>query len=1001
MPDTSAFLREYDALNPRQREAVDAVEGPVMVIAGPGTGKTKVLTLRIANILRSTDTSPEAILALTFTDSGATEMRARLAGLIGSAAYRVTVTTFHSFCNDIIQQYPESFGALAGAAPLTDSDRAILLRSVLERTDGLELLRPAGAPDLYLHAAARAIDQLKREGVAPERLADIAAHEEAAVRNADDLYHEKGAHKGKMKGVHADALKQAAKLAELSVLYAAYQGALRTERAYDYSDMITEVARALHEDGQFRLMLQERYQYILVDEHQDTNNAQNRIVELLASFWERPNLFVVGDANQAIYRFQGASLENFLYFRSLYRDVRLIELQDNYRSTQAVLDAAHAIRPSGSGGLTARRGHPERPVAVLAMPDPDAERYAIVRLLEDVIAAGTAPESVAVLYRDNADGQALASLLDKRRVPYSISGDNDVLGDPVVIQLVTVLDAVAAYGEPGPLLAALAMPVLRVPPLDHYKLADFCRKGRNPYDVIAAPGLLHEAGIGAVARLTDIAGMLARWQGTARTEPTAAALETVVRESGVLEAALAAPDASQKLAKLHALYDLARSLVQRHRAYTLRDFIAHLAFIREHGLALTSGAGAPVPGRVRLMTAHRSKGLEFDHVIIAGATDDHWGPRGRRELIRLPDAVFLKSAAEALREADGDERNLFYVALTRARLSATVTYARRDTDGAELLPVRFLDDIKLALIERTDTAALERAWEEERELTFAAPAPRTPDLADRAFLNDAFRRQGLSVTALNNYLACPWRYFYTNLVRIPEAPAFPLMYGNAVDRALQEYMERYRVGEDPGRDGLLALFRRFAGDQPFQERQLADALTRGERALGAWWERSHAGLSTAVINQLRVPAVALPLDGDGDVILNGKMDRVDLLGDGTVVVTDYKTGKPKSRRELTGGTKDADGNYLRQLVFYNVLLDRFEDGKYRMVKGVLDFIEPDAKGAPHREEFVVSPEQKEELVGDIRRVAREILELAFWDRTCGERDCQYCRLRAIQQTAHA
>jgi DNA helicase-2/ATP-dependent DNA helicase PcrA len=328
-------------------------------------------------------------------------MRGRLASIIGPTAYRVPVTTFHSFCNDLIQQYPETFQMLAGAVPMAETDQLALIEKLITQSDGLELLRPQGAPLLYLKPISHTIDTLKREDVSPDRLQEIAAQQESALMSSEDLYHDKGRYKGQMKGVYADQLKQTAKLRELAQLYRQYQDELRLQKLYDYNDMISEVARALDRDEQFRLMLQEGYQYVLVDEHQDTNNAQNHIIEQLASFWERPNLSVVGDARQAIYRFQGASLENFLYFKTLYADVRLIELQDNYRSNQTILDAA-------TTGLKARADHQECPIGLLTLNDPDTERFAVASHIREQIAAGTQPQEIAVLYRDNADGQALA-----------------------------------------------------------------------------------------------------------------------------------------------------------------------------------------------------------------------------------------------------------------------------------------------------------------------------------------------------------------------------------------------------------------------------------------------------------------------------------------------------------------------------------------------------------------------------------------------------------------
>lgn len=993
MPTTERFDTLYAQLNARQREAVDAIDGPVMVIAGPGTGKTKILTLRIANILTRTDTPPEAILALTFTESGASEMKGRLADIIGHDAYRVTVTTFHSFCNNIIQEYPESFGSLAGAASMTEADQAVILQELIDSTPELELLRPVNAPDLYLKAVLGSINTLKREGVLPERLAAIAKTEGEAVLSADDLYHEKGAYKGKMKGDYADALKQSAKLTELAVLYGAYQQALRSRRLYDYSDMVMEVARALESDEQLRLMLQERRQHILVDEHQDTNNAQNRVIELLASFWEKPNLFVVGDAKQAIYRFQGASLENFLYFKRLYKDVKLIELEHNYRSSQLILDAAQGIRPSAGEGLQSRTEHENAPIRILSLSTPEVQYYAVARAIQLQLESGTAPEEIAVLYRDNTDGLALVQYLDRLAVPYGMSSQADALTDPHLHQLVLILDVLRQFGEAAPLYELLHAPVLDVEPLDVYKLMEFCRKGRNPYDVMRAPALMHEAGIDGAAHLQQLAAQLGSWSRAASQPQAAEALEEVIRDSGVLAAIIADEQAPDSLAKLHALYDMLRSHVQRDRTLTLSKFAAHLEFLRSRGIAVTAGTGGMLPGRVRLMTAHKSKGLEFDFVYLIDCVDGHWGTRTRRQLIKLPQSVFLKASMPVIgQEADDEERNLFYVALTRARREVIITMSQTNSDGGQLLPACYIADIHPELLTRPDTAQYEQEWASKSAMRFEKKETRTPQSSDKAYLNELFIRQGLSVTALNHYLSCPWSYFYTSLLRIPEAPAFALMYGNAVDRALTEYFDRMTAGTKGAREDLVRLFENFITHQPLQAGELQTALARGRKALEGYYDDYHATWHGNVINQMRIPAVAI----DDRVTINGKIDKVELLdASGAVLVTDYKTGKPKSRAQIAGTVKDGDGNYLRQLTFYKLLLDRWQDGKYRMSKGVIDFVEPDVRGKYRREEFAISSAQVKELEETIRRVAGEILSLSFWNARCEDRDCRYCALRNL------
>ncbi|MBP6886116.1 MAG: ATP-dependent helicase [Candidatus Pacebacteria bacterium] len=995
MSRTDAFDALYAQLNDRQREAVDAIDGPVMVIAGPGTGKTKILTLRIAAILLRTDTPPEAILALTFTESGAAEMRGRLAAIIGTDAYRVSVTTFHAYCNSVIQEYPEALSVLAGAASITESDQAVLLQELIDTTAGIELLRPINAPDLYLKAVISSINRLKREGVGCDRVVAVAASEESTIVNAVDLYHEKGVHKGKMKGAYQEQLKQILKLRELAILYEAYQKMLRVQRLYDFNDMIMEVARALETNEELRLILQEKHQYLLVDEHQDTNNAQNRIIELLASFWQLPNLFVVGDAKQAIYRFQGASLENFLYFKSLYPDVKLIALQDNYRSSQLILDAAEGIRPGEDGALTAQSGHDNALVHVLALSGPDVEYWSIAEHIRSRLQAGVKPESIAILTRDNSDAVAMSEFLQKLSVPYTLSTQQDLLADPYLHQLIRIIDAIRNFGSPGPLLVALHAPTLGVDPLDIYKLTEFCRQGRNPYDVIRSSMLLRDAGIEGVETLTKLSANFASWSRDAEQPEASQALERIIRESGLLGGIISSAQAPDTLARLHELYDLLRSRIQRDRTITLRQFAEHLDFLREHGIALSSHTGTSLPGRVRVMTAHKSKGMEFDYVYIIDAIDGHWGSRQRRELIRIPVALFQKQRFDTPPSPinDDEERNIFYVALTRARNQIVLSYSLRDSTGSESLPTQYIADINPSLLACIDTAGLEYRWLEEGAIRYQASPPTIPLGADKEFLNELFARHGLSVTALNNYLKCPWKYFYTNLLRIPEAPAFALMYGNAVDRALEEFFNRFANGITGTRESLVALFEDFIRHQPFQKPQLDVALSRGRSALEGYYDTYSATWKPTILNQLRVTAVEL---AEG-VLINGKIDKVELIdASGNVIVVDYKTGKPKTRNQIIGAVKDGDGNYMRQLIFYKLLLDRFQGGKYRMGEGVIDFIEPDAKGKWHRERFAVTPEMAIELAADIVRVAKEIQSLSFWNQRCSDSECDYCELRVLQ-----
>jgi DNA helicase II / ATP-dependent DNA helicase PcrA len=1022
MPKSNAFEVRYASLNPEQRRAVDTLEGPVMVIAGPGTGKTEVLTMRIANILRGRaaagadiartvgkKTSPDRVLALTFTESGAVAMRWRLAELVGQDAYRVEIATFHGFANRIIRDHPDHFPSIIGAASITEIEQVDILRGIIDAL-ALRDLRPFGDRYYYLRSILAAVGELKRQGVASEAFAAIAADAKKDLYANSDLVNRSGKYEGKIKTKYASAVKHAERNIEFAQVYAAYQKALMAAKRYDYSDMIMYVALALEANEEFRRILQDSYEYFLVDEHQDTNDAQNRIIELIAG-GDDPNLFVVGDEKQAIFRFQGASFENFHYFEKRYRNVTLITLRNNYRSTQAILDAAQGMLPRDAALLAkGKDAAGARPVQLAALSSPDVEYYFIAQKISELIEDGTAPEEIAVLYRDNRDVAPLARMLEKERIPFIIESDQDVLGDEEIRKLVRILRAVQRFGNDVALAEALHVDFLGIAPIDVYKLSAYAARERKKlYEVMRSPALLDAAGIdsGSKEVYMRLSGMLSDWRRAAKNRGAAEAFETIVYRSGFLESLLNHPSATEKLAKLHALFDLLKSFVERQKNYTLDDFFRYLDLMEEHGLAIKSTDAARPAGRVRLMTAHRAKGLEFDCVFIMNVVDRKWGSRFHRESIRLPMGIYRTLAAastdggtapdetgDGFTSDDADERNVFYVALTRARKELFITMAKTDREGKEQLPTQFIAGLKEEILTPYDTAQYEKDFAEHRDEIEFAPVPvKVPELKDKEFLNELFRAQGISVTALNNYLECPWAYFYRNLVRIPEAPNKNLSFGNAVHAALKSYFDAFDDGDDRGSTYLVRRFEEALAREPITESDCEEALEKGRRALPAFYERYHAAWTPHGLNEARIDA--LPLD-DGTLI-NGKLDRIEFLAGGNdatrtpVRVIDYKTGKPKTRNDIEGLTKSADGNYKRQLVFYKLLLDK--EGKRDMTSGVIQFIEPDDRGKSHREEFAIAPGEVKVLEKLVMDVAREILDLSFWNKGCHEPDCRYCELR--------
>jgi DNA helicase-2/ATP-dependent DNA helicase PcrA len=966
MPD-STFQTLYKRLNYAQKQAVDAIDGPVMVIAGPGTGKTSILTLRIANILKETDTAPENILALTFTESGAYAMRKKLVEIIGTSAYKVRISTFHGFCNEIIKEYPERFPRIIGSTAITEIDQIAILEKIIHETK-LEYLKPFGDPLFYVRPVLGEIRKCKREAISPQDFKKGIQKQELDFENEPEKIHQKGAHKGKMKGEFVKLKEHIEKNKELLKVYEAYEAALLQEKLYDFEDMIVEVVKTLKKDNDLLLILQETYQYILADEHQDANNAQNAILELLSNFHDSPNLFIVGDEKQAVFRFQGASLENFLYFKKLYPKAKLIHLEENYRSTQSILDASHSLISNNENGemkhtpLVAKVEKGLHPIHIHEFPDSDTEHAFVAADIHQKIKKGTKPEEIAVLYRNNNDSFAIGYALEKQSIPFRVESDNDILKNEEIHKLLHIFEAVNNLANEEFLARVLFIDFIKIPPLEAYKALEKSRSEKKKlYEVVNE-------------EFKELSKLLNSWASLAHNKPFLQVFEVIVRESGFLEHTLTSGLALENLATLEAFFEEIRALAGVRKEYFLKDFITHIERVREHGILTKSGASLQKSG-VRLMTAHRSKGLEFEYVYIIGTCDGHWGNKSSRNYFHVP------LTAGASGGGIEDERRLFYVALTRARKEVMITYPTENAEGRELLPAQFLGEIDEKY--KTVTAHAERLPIEER----FAKKTEAANITNKEYLQNLFLEQGLSVTALNNYLRCPWEYFFVNLIRIPQAQSKHQMYGTAVHHTLKTFFDKYRVEEDLSRAKLLELFEFNLNKMPLPPREYEETLEKGRESLGSYYDFYKNSWPRRLLTEYSIKGVHLeaPI---GTILLKGNLDKLEFLNDRDVHVIDYKTGKPKSK---------VDENYKRQLVFYKLLLELDEKKKYQMVSGELDFVEPDDKGKFKRFKYEVTDKEVVELTDLIKKTAEEIYNLKFWGEICEDKDCEYCALGKLMK----
>lgn len=966
MATTEAFDAAYERLNTKQKQAVDALYGPVIVVAGPGTGKTQMLALRIGNILlKSTGTKPDEILALTFTESAVATLRTRLASFIGRAAYRVRIHTFHGFAQSILELRPDLFPRIAQGTHLSPVHGVALMERLLDAGEYTYLRAPKNP-----HRSARDLlafmSELKKEHYTPERyLAELTAAHEALCADPERM-HASGRYAGQEKGVYLARRERIEKHMEAARLFAAYQEALERESLYDYDDLISEAIRGLESDEGFRAQVGERSQFVLADEHQDANAAQNRLLELVTDFDGSPNLFIVGDEKQAIYRFQGASLASFFYFKEKYPDATVISLTENYRSAHNILLAAHDLiapapvpDPAFRPVLTAARGAGGT-IEEAVCDTPRQEQAAIGAYIGRLHSSGVPYEDIAIVTKKNADVLALADYLRTVGIPEDhMSAEASALAHPVVQLFISLIRAMTNLSDDAPLARALFMPGIPMPLAERMRLLALPRGGMPLASVIATSGTVE---------MRQWMGKLKELSEQMSATPVVAWLARLASECGLLAGILTLGESEEAYEAYQGFMEEAALLARENSSATAYELLDRLALIEKHELpikrARTKHAG------VHIMTVHGAKGLEFPYVVIAHATDEKW-LRGKNAEFSL----LLEKEDDA-----HDVRRLLYVALTRAKDGVLITRSEVTEEDRAQTPLRFLSDIAAHLTSP-----------DPGRLNLPMPGPelyKTYTILDPNFLKERLLVRGFSPTGFNNYVQSPWQYYFRALLQLPDAPNTHMMFGTAVHAGLKAYADRVKQG-DPTVDDAIAAMQYELDRLPLSPLDRKELGKKGAAALQAYLTQEGRNMSGSHESEYSI-TVSLTVPGVGEVPLTGKLDRLDVNPDGTVSVIDYKTGKAKSENDIRGLTASGDGNYYRQLVFYKLLLAK--DGRYDMSEGALHFVEPDEKGKCIVRRFAITDEEVGALENELIQAAQAVADGSAFTSVCDPEHCDYCDL---------
>jgi len=1039
------FSEELLRLNTEQRRAVEHIDGPVMVIAGPGTGKTQIIAARIGHILKSDlQIAPHNILCLTYTDAGTVAMRNRLLKFIGPTAYRVNIYTFHAFCNDIIQHNLDYFGKRE-MEPISELENVQLLQEILDSLPPTHPLKRLKG-ELY-YDVPRIKDlfrMMKEEDWTPAQISLEIDKYLADLPTRDEYIYKKGNAKtgikaGDVKQKDLDAQKEKMELLRAAaLLFPQYSDMMKERGRYDYSDMILWVLNAFKKDKKFLSTYQEWYQYFLIDEYQDTSGAQNELMQLLIDYWEKPNVFVVGDDDQCIYEFQGARVKNMTQFVERYPDMEVIVLRDNYRSTQRILDSSKAVIDNNHQRLINQPAVLEKipnlnktlvasnPAMQKSVVKPELIQYynlqheeaSVVEKISQLQNDGSELSEVAIIYFKHAQAANIIELLEKKGIPYNVKKKIDILNLIVIQQLLNIfLYLKEEHEKPHSgqylLFEMMHYRFFGIDPKDIAKISVQCYKERKTWrEFLADYDGLKKLDLHNYGSIIFFEENINRWITEVSNSTLQMLFEKILNWSGLLKHILDSPDKVWQLQVVTTLFDFIKSECAKHPLLSIRQFLEMILQMREAKIGISINKIVHEENGVNLITAHSAKGLEFRHVFLIGATTDNWEKsRGMVNKFTLPDTLtFTQKDDENKLES---ARRLFYVGMTRAKEHLQISFSESSNTGKALEHSIYIEEIKAG----TDLTIEKKHLPAEKISEYTALAltehkPTNSDILDQEYIKSILEKFEMTATHLNKYLQCPLVFYYESILRVPFAKNEYTAFGTVVHNVLKWLFDemKARLASFPSSAEFIAEFKKQMKRQrdAFTEKEFSNRMAYGEQTMPDYYNKYVSHWSKNVKTEFTINNIEI----DG-VPVNGNLDKIE-FNENVAHVIDYKTGKPENglkkihapslkgedNGSLQGGGQG--GDYWRQIVFYKILIDNFKRENWKMESGEIDFVEKhSAKKDFVKAKILVTQEDVAIVKKQIKNSYIKIMNHEFTEG-CGEEDCKWCNfVRSNQTTAPA
>lgn len=967
------------SFNSAQKEAIEYNAGPLLIVAGAGTGKTTVITKKIAYLLEQKLAEPKNILALTFTEKAAEEMLERVDQLVNIDYTDMQISTFHAFCQRLLENYGLDIGLSNQFKILTQTDAWLLVRKHLDKFD-LDYYRPLGNPARHIHELIKHFSKCKDELITP---ANYLKHAEEVMLESMD--------------VNVD---EKSRLTEIANAYHAYNQLLLDNNSLDFGDLIFYAIQLLQKRPQILQKLRERFKYILIDEFQDVNWSQYQLVRMLGGV-----LTVVGDDDQSVYAFRGASVSNILRFKDDYPQAKEIILTENYRSGQEILDMAYKLIQNNNPDrletklnidkeLKSKAGKSKSVIEHIHCSNFDEEVRTVIEKISEIHEKKmTVWDDFAILVRANAHAEPFIDALQKRGIPYEFLASSGLYKQPIVIDALNFFKAIDNYHESGAIYRLLQLPCWNFSSNDSQKLSYFAhRKSIGFYEALKRSGELKLSEIGQ-KNCQRLLTLINTGMQNAREQKPTMVLYQFLESSGYLqflthEEGQGNMEVIRHIHQLRQFFDNISEFETAHADARARDFLEHYNYIVEAGDEGTLSSPEETADSVNIMTVHRAKGLEFKYVFIVNLVEDRFPTRRKSDGIEVP----LPLIKEHLPEGDyhlEEERRLFYVAITRAKERLFLTSAESYGGARKKKISRFLSELNFdeQTIQPSNHKAMVK-WPNGQIV-------KNIDKQNSAFLASNI----FSYSQINSYQRCPYQYKLAHVLNIPTKGNASFSFGQTMHSALQQFYTRlqelnsmkqdslfgsHNVGninrdntKAPTLEELLAFYEKNWQDDWYEsKRQREDYYKKGKEILKIFYASQEGNWNMPAVLE-RGFKIKI-----GDYVLNGRIDRVDVMPDGKLEIIDYKTGQ--SKEKITGDDKD-------QLLIYQIAAQTLPEYKnIGEVKKLTFYYLNDNI----RTSFIGKEEESEKMLDKILNVIEKIRSGDFTPAP-SRHVCSHCDFKGI------